>query len=196
MKTSTKKSKELNLNIKTRPLEKKSEIKSLRREGSVPAVIYHRSKEAETISLNSLDFTTLLRGIVPGRLSTTVFTLTAEDGSVRNAILKDIQYNPVTYDVIHLDFEELIDNVHVNIKVPVEFLGVADCVGIKLGGFLRQVKRHIKVSCLPEHIPTHFPIDITEMKLYDAKRTGDLVLPETLRPLAKTNDVVVVIAKR
>lgn len=187
---------ELKLNIKNRPAEKKSQAKALRREGLIPAVIYHRSKEAETVSLNELEFTTHLRGIVPGRLSTTIFTLTLENGSHRKAILKDIQYNPVNYDVIHLDFEELIDNVSLNVKVPIECMGAADCVGIKLGGFLRQVKRHMKVNCLPEHIPSHFQIDIREMKLYDSKRIGDLELPETLRPLTKLSDVVVVIAKR
>jgi large subunit ribosomal protein L25 len=191
-----KKSNELKLNIQNRPAEKKSQAKSLRREGLIPAVIYHRSKEAETISLNAGEFITILRGTVPGRLSTTVFTLTLEDGTTRKAILKDIQYNPVNYDVIHLDFEELIDNVHVNIKVPIECTGVADCVGIKLGGFLRQVKRKMKVNCLPEHIPSHFQIDITDMKLYDSKKIGDLELPEHLRPLTKLSDVVVVIAKR
>lgn len=192
----SKKSHELKLAIKSRAAEKKSQAKSLRREGLIPAVIYHRSKEAEAVSLDSTEFTTILRNIVPGRLSTTVFSLTLEDGSARKAILKDIQYNPINYNVIHLDFEELIDKVHVNVKVPIEFLGAADCVGIKLGGFLRQVKRHMKVNCLPENIPSHFQIDITEMKLYDSKRIGDLTLPETLRPLTKLSDVVVVIAKR
>lgn len=190
------KSNELKLSIKNRPAEKKSQAKSLRREGLIPAVIYHRSKEAETVSLNGTEFTTILRNLVPGRLSTSIFILTLEDGSSRKAILKDIQYNPVNYEVIHLDFEELIDKVHVSVKVPIEFLGVADCTGIKLGGFLRQVKRHMKVNCLPEHIPSHFQIDIRDMKLYDSKRIGDLAIPETLRPLTKLSDVVVVIAKR
>lgn len=187
---------ELKLTIQNRTAERKSEAKSLRREGLIPAVIYHRSKEAEAVSVNATEFTTILRGIVPGRLSTTIFTLTLDNGATRKAILKDIQYNPVNYNVIHLDFEELIDNVQVNVKVPIEFLGVADCTGIKLGGFLRQVKRHMRVNCLPEHIPSHFQIDIREMKLYDSKRIGDLELPETLRPLTKLSDVVVVIAKR
>lgn len=191
-----KKSDELKLSIKNRLAEKKSQAKSLRREGLIPAVIYHRSKQAETVSLSEQEFITFLRSIIPGRLSTTIFTLSLEDGTTRKAILKDIQYNPVNYDVIHLDFEELIENVHVNIKVPIEFLGVADCAGIKLGGFLRQVKRHMKVNCLPQDIPSHFQIDIKDMKLYDSKKIGDLELPKTLRPLTKLSDVVVVIAKR
>jgi large subunit ribosomal protein L25 len=186
----------MKLKINERQAEKKSQAKALRREGLVPAVIYHRSKEAEAINVNALEFSSLLRKIQPGRLSTTIFTLEDSKGNPKKAIIKDIQYNPVSYDVIHLDFEELIDNIHVNIKVPIEFVGVADCAGIKLGGFLRQVKRHMRVNCLPEHIPTHFQIDIRDMVLYDSKRIKDLTISDNLRPLTKPNDVVLVIAKR
>jgi large subunit ribosomal protein L25 len=185
----------MELKVNQRKAEKKSQAKSLRREGKIPAVIYHRSKEAESVSINSKDFTVLLRGVQQGRLCTTIFSLTSDNGA-RRAILKDIQYNPVTYEVIHLDFEELIDGITVNIKVPIECTGVADCVGIKLGGFLRQVKRHLRVNCLPKDIPTHFPLNIAEMELYNSKRMKDLDIPDTLRPLANLSEVVVVIAKR
>lgn len=186
----------MELNIKKREAERKSEAKALRRAGEIPAVIYHRSKEAEAVSVNTKEFTVLLRGVQQGRLSTTIFTIIDDKGHKRRAILKDIQYNPVTYDVIHLDFEELIHDVTVNVKVPIECVGVADCVGIKLGGFLRQVKRHLRVNCLPADIPTHFALDVSEMVLYNSKRMKDLSISEKLRPLANLSEVVVVIAKR
>lgn len=186
----------MELKVHNRAAEKKSQAKALRREGKIPGVIYHRSKEAESVILDSKDFTVLLRGVQPGRLCTTIFTLIDGKGNKRKAILKDIQYNPVTYDVIHLDFEELINDVTVNVKVPIECVGVADCVGIKLGGFLRQVKRHLRVNCLPKDIPTHFQLDISEMVVFNSKRMKDLEIPNTMRPLANLNEVVVVIAKR
>lgn len=186
----------MKLNFKTRKLDRKSTVKALRREGEVPCVVYHRSKDAETISVDAKEFSNLLRTIVPGRLSTTQFTLTDEKGHSRRAIIKDIQYNPVTYDVIHLDFEELINDITVNVKVPIECTNVADCVGIKLGGLLRQVIRHIKVNCLPKDIPTHFEVDTKSLVLYDQKRVKDLVIPQTMRPLTKMNEVILVIAKR
>lgn len=127
----------MKLSIKTREAKKKSAVKALRREDSIPAVIYHRSKEAEPIAVDSTEFAALLRNIVPGRLSTTIIELASDKGKSRRAIIKDIQYNPVTYAVIHLDFEELVDNVTINVKVPVECVNIVDCVGIKLGGFLR-----------------------------------------------------------
>lgn len=186
----------MELNIKLREAEKKSQAKALRRAGEIPAVIYHRSKEAESVSVNTKEFTVLLRGVQPGRLSTSIFSIVDAKGHKRRAILKDIQYNPVSYEVIHLDFEELIHDVTVNVKVPVECVGVADCVGIKLGGFLRQVKRYLRVNCLPGDIPTHFALDVSEMVLYNSKRMKDLNISEKLRPLASLDEVVVVIAKR
>ena len=71
-----------------------------------------------------------------------------------------------------------------------------DCVGIKLGGFLRQVIRSVKVRCLPKNIPQNFELDIRNLKMRQSKRLSDLVMPEGVTPLAATDEVVVVIAKR
>lgn len=185
----------MKLKMEKREASKKSQAKALRREGLIPAVIYHRSKPAETITIDATEFATHLRSIIPGHLSTTKFTLAAHGGHVQ-AILKDIQYNPVTYEVIHLDFEELIDDVTINVKVPVECIGVADCAGIKLGGYLRQVIRHVKVNCLPKDIPEVFQIDVKDMGMRDSKRIKDLEIPQNVRPLVNMNEVIVVIAKR
>jgi large subunit ribosomal protein L25 len=179
-----------------REAERKCQAKALRREGLIPAVIYHRSKPAETVTVNSAEFTTLLRQVPAGRLSTTIFTLVSPQGLEKKAIIKDIQYNPVNYSIIHLDFEELIEDVSVNVKVPIECVGVVDCVGIKLGGFLRQVIRHLRINCLPKDIPTHFQINVESMGIFESKRIKDLPIPATVRPLANLNEVVVVIAKR
>lgn len=184
------------LKTTNRPAERKSQVKALRREGKIPAVIYHRSKMAEAVSVDEQEFVTLLRGVQQGRLSTTKFILESADGKTRQAIIKDIQYNPVNYDVIHLDFEELVDNIPVNVKIPIDCVGVADSVGIKLGGFLRQVIRFVRVKCLPKDIPSAFQIDVKEMVLYDNKKLKDLEIPNNVKPLANLNEVVVVIAKR
>lgn len=185
----------MKLTVQKREAEKKSQAKSLRREGLIPAIIYVRNQAAETICLNAIEWSSLMRKVQSGRLSTTRFTLVME-GKERKVILKDIQYNPVTYEVIHLDFEQLLDQVPVNIKIPVECTGVVDCVGIKLGGFLRQVVRSIRVSCLPKDIPDFFPLNVKDMGIFDCKKVKDLNIPPALKPLVNLNEVVVVIAKR
>lgn len=186
----------MKLQIQKRSGERKSEALRLRRAGNVPAVIYHKGQEAESVSLLVSEYNAAVRQVVPGRLSTTVFNLVDANGKARKAILKEIQYHPTTYDIVHLDFEELHDNVPVNVKVPIECTGVADCVGIKLGGSLRQVIRKARVRCLPKDIPSSFTVDIKGMNIKDVRRLRDLGMPETVKSLDNLKEVAIAIVKR
>lgn len=185
----------MKLNMFKREGTNKGEVKAIRREGNIPSVLYSLNRPTEQISINGNEFSTCLRQIPQGRLSTTVFSLSNGASEVK-AIVKDIQYHPTTYQVLHLDFVELSDNVPVNVKVPVECTGVADCSGIKLGGFLRQVIRYVKVECLPKAIPVKFDIDVKDLSIRQSRRISDIKMPQGVKPLANVNEVVVVIAKR
>lgn len=187
----------MKLTTRKRPAEKKCEVNRLRREGFIPAVIYRRGKAAENISVSTLEYNPLLRGVEPGRLSTKIFTLSDENGVSRKAVLKEVQYNIINYNVIHLDFEELHEDTELKINIPIECTGVADCKGIKLGGALRQPIRTLKVKCFPKDIPEVFYLDVKSLELYDKCRLSDLEIPASIRPLAHNmNEVVAVIVKR
>jgi large subunit ribosomal protein L25 len=180
-----------------RAANNKSEAKKLRREGFIPAILYVKGKEGEPLAVKATDFSTQLRQLKSGHLPTTIFTLVDEKGKERRVLVKDIQYNVTNYAVVHLDFEELLPNHKVNVKVPIECIGQVDCVGIKLGGVLRQVIRHMRL-CVddPKDIPPFFELDIRELGLKQSKRLSDIKLPETARPLDNLNEVVAVIVKR
>src|SRR5581483_5885754 len=152
----------MKLAVKPRLGEKKKDVKDIRREGNIPAIIYFSKGQPEKLIIDGTEFKAVLRGLKPGQLPTTVFTL-SDGKKERRAIIKDIQYHLTTYVVSHIDFEELVDDVPVNVKVPVNCVGVMDCMGIKLGGFLRQVVRHVKVQCLPKHIPAEFSVDVKDL---------------------------------
>lgn len=186
----------MKLKIFKRNAASKSESKRLRREGMIPAVVYEKGSSGEAVSVESNEFSAFLRKLQPGRLSTVIFELETEDGASRRAIMKDIQYNPVNYKVIHLDFEILHDNVEVKINIPIELVGVVDCVGVKLGGVLRQVIRRLRIRCLPKDIPEVFPLDVRDLGLRQSRRLSDLVIPESVRPLENLGEVVAIIAKR
>jgi len=186
----------MKLNVSKRKAEKKSELSAIRREGNIPAIVYIRGKEGEKITVDGTLFSALMRKVLPGRLSTTIFELEEKGIKPRRAILKDITYDPVSYEIIHLDFEELLPQTTVSVKVPIELTGVVDCVGVKLGGILRQVIRTLRVRCLPENIPSHFQVDVKNMGVNEVRKLVDLEIPETLRPLADLDEVAVVIGKR
>ncbi len=185
----------MKLTVTKREKTSKSAVKQIRREGDVPAILYSAGKPCEPIVVNGTEFSTILREMKQGRLPTTLFTLEM-DGKKRRAIIKDIQYQLTTYQVSHLDFEELFDDVPVNVKVPINCTGVAECAGVKLGGFLRQVIRFVKVECLPRQIPAEFLVDVRNLGIRQTKRLSDLQLPEGVKPLASLKEVVVVVAKR
>jgi large subunit ribosomal protein L25 len=185
----------MKLAIKERVGEKKKDLKQIRRDGHIPAIIYSSKSQPEKLVVDGPEFNAILRNMKPGQLPTTVFTLSGGKKE-RRAIIKDIQYHLTTYRVSHIDFEELVENVPVSVKVPINCIGVADCIGIKLGGFLRQVVRHVSVECLPVNIPAEFLVDVKDLGIRQSKRLKDIAMPKGVRPLTRPEEVVVVIAKR
>lgn len=175
--------------------ETKGETKKMRREGNIPAVYYPPGQPGLLIEVNGEAFDAALRQIKPGRLSTTVFEMEI-DGKKTKALIKDIQYDLTTYKVIHLDFLELHKDVPVKVNVPIEFVGVADCEGVKLGGAIRQIIRKVQVKCDANNIPEKFDIDVRSMKIKQARRLSDIAMPQGVVPVSKKDEVVVIIAKR
>lgn len=174
---------------------KKGDTNRLRREGNIPGVLYGRSRTPETIYVKKDELSAILRNMKPGLLATTVFDL--HDGKKSYKVLvKEIQYGKVDYSIEHLDFVALSDELPVFVNVPIEIIGDADCVGVKLGGFVRQVIRSMKVACLPKNIPQEFVLDVRELQISQVKRLSDIVVPEGVRPFAKMKEVAVVIAKK
>ncbi len=185
----------MKLTVSKRAGEKKSELTKLRHQGDIPAAIYCKGKPCEKIVVKGTEFSAVIRGLPKGHLPTTVFELEI-DGKKIKTIVKDIQYHPTTYRILHLDFMILDDKVVVDIKVPITCVGEADCVGVKLGGFVRPIKRHVKVRCLPKDIPTDFKLGIKELAIGQSKRIGDIKFGNAIHPLATDKEIVVVIAKR
>lgn len=186
----------MKLNYRLRASGRKSDSRSLRCQGAIPAIVYSRGQHSINIAITASDYEALVRNVRPGHLSTQIFTLLDENGKEIRAILKEIQYEPTTYKVIHLDFEELVKGHKVNIKVPIEWVGAADCVGVKLGGVLRAVIRYLHISCLPDDIPQQFTLDVRNMGPRESKRLKELEIPPNVRPLVDLNEVAVVVAKR
>lgn len=186
----------MKLTTQARTHERKSDVAKLRRSGAIPGIIYKTDKEGEPIAINEQEFISHLRHVPSGRLATSVFTLEDGKGKGRSAIVKDIQYHPVSYRVLHLDFEELHDKKSIKVKVPIVIEGEVDSVGVKLGGMVRLIVRNVKVQCLPKDIPHEFVVDVKNMNIGDVLRLSDLSMPNTVRPLMNPSVVVVSMVKK
>ena len=167
----------------------------LRRSGAIPIVIYSKGQPAQLGSVSKSEIEAAMRSIRSGFLSTTLFTLKEQAGHDRTVVVREVQYHPTSYEIIHLDFLELEEGRLVNVKVPVDFANAAECIGVKLGGELRHIMRHVPVRCLPKNVPSCFSVDVKDLGIRKSRRVRDLVIPPTVTCLAKADVVVVAVIK-
>jgi len=182
------------LNVFQRNDLKKGATNKIRREGNVPGVVYGRGQSNEMIYVNGDELKAILRNLKSGLLATTLFEL-HEGKKTFRAIVKDIHYHAVSYAIQHIDFLAVDDAKPVNVNVPIQIVGAADCAGVKLGGFVRQVIRSLEVNCLAKDIPTEFTLDVRDLNISESKRLSDIAMPASVRPNGRMNEVAVVIAK-
>lgn len=185
----------MELTVAKRTAGKKSETNKIRREGNIPAVLYSKGEKGQEIAIEGVAFQKVLNKIVKGTLSSKIFTLKSGK-QAHKAVVKDIQYNITTYDVIHIDFEELHDDLPVTLNIPVRLMNAVECIGVKLGGVLRQVLRHVRVECLPKHIPEDFQIDVRDLALGHSIKLSTLTIPSHVRLITDPNQALVTIARK
>ena len=134
----------------------KAASKALRNAGQVPCVLYG-GDNAVHFSADALAFSKLV-------YTPSVYTATIElGGKTYNAILQDIQFDPVTDKILHIDFYQLHDDKEITIEVPIRIEGTSP--GIMAGGSLRVVYRTLKIKALPANLPDFVPVDISWMEM-------------------------------
>ena len=135
----------------------KGATKALRNAGKVPCVVYGGDDtihfSAEGNDFNSLVYTPDVHTVV----------IALEDGTNINAVLQDIQFHPVTDEILHIDFYQIFDDKPVTMEIPVRVVGNAR--GVRNGGVLRIIMRTLRVKGLPGNLPDFIEVDITEMKI-------------------------------
>ena len=143
----------------------KKEAKALRAAGKIPCVVYGGEKilhfTATEVAFNNLVYT-------PNVYSVAIDI----EGSIVNALIKDIQFHPVTDRIIHIDFIELTPGKEVNTEIPVVINGNA--IGVRNGGKLRKTLRKLSIRSTPENLPDAITLDITNMKIGDKIYVRDI----------------------
>jgi len=134
----------------------KAASKALRNAGQVPCVLYG-GDSALHFSAPEMAF----KGLV---YTPNVYTATIELGGKKyTAILQDIQFDPVTDKIIHIDFYELKKDKEITIEVPIQIEGTSP--GVIAGGVLRIVNRKLKIKALPDKLPDFIPVNISELEM-------------------------------
>lgn len=150
----------------------KGAARALRREGSVPAVIYGHARQVQSLAVPTRDLEKLLDVISAG---STVVELTV-DGKTSRTLIREIQRHPFKKQILHVDFQELVAGEKVVVSVPLRFIGTAD--GVKnSGGILEEVIHQIHVRVDPSNIPDHVDVDVTPLTIGHSLHVSDLILP-------------------
>jgi len=170
----------------------RGKVKDLRDAGFIPAVVYSGGKDSTPVKVSR---STLIKLIHHHRIEGVVISLKIKDDKKKSrpCLIKEIQYEPVHGDIVHVDFNEISLTKAIKVNVPVTAKGEA--VGVKQeGGSLEHVLWEVEVECLPTNIPKEIEVDITNLKLGEGVHVRDIVLPSGVKILNDPNAVVISIA--
>jgi len=161
----------------------KASRSALRKEGKVPAIFYSKHHEPLPIQVSE-------RAIHPLVFTskTHLITINVDGKEDLDCIIKDVQFDPTTEKIVHIDLLGLQKGEKIAIEVPVQIIGSA--IGIKEGGILQHVLHKVDIECLPADIPEHIEIDVTDLKLGHAIHISDLKY-DTLTLLNNPEAIVV-----
>ena len=178
------------LTVTPRDGKGKQAAKRLRREGRVPAVLYGGTQPQDI----SVDPKAVLKMIHGHEGSTQLLTLKFDGGAnARMAIIRDMQFDPVSEDLLHVDLQEVSADRAINVRVAVHPVGEA--IGVKdTKGILNLVLHELEVSCLPTNIPARIDADVTNLAIGDVLTVRDLAVPEGVRVLNDPGQAVATVS--
>ena len=157
------------LDVDIRKEQGTSAARRTRLRGRVPAVLYHSGLEATPLSM---DKKSLYKALKTGQM---IFEVTVEE-KPQFVLLKEIQYHPVTDEVIHIDLQKVKEDEKISLEVAIR--GIGESQGVKLGGILVQLLNSVTIKCKPSEIPEFLEIDVAEMEMNTNLFVKDITLPE------------------
>ncbi|MBI2059641.1 MAG: 50S ribosomal protein L25 [Nitrospirae bacterium] len=180
----------LALKAKPRAQAGKGALRKVRREGFVPAILYGPETKPSTISVSNHEMKMLLQR---GVSTHNPIELRIENGAVssRRVLIRDINYDPVWGDLVHIDFYEIPKNRPIEVLIPIQTKGVP--VGVADGGVMQWPIRKLLVECRPDAIPGVIEIDVTPLAKGDSLHASDLPLPAGVRLAERKNPTIVTV---
>lgn len=167
----------------------KNAARRLRGKGLIPAVMYGQGAEAVPLVMGKKDIVQIMK-LETGE--NTVFKVAFEKER-HDAMIKELQVDPVTDEILHADLIRISMDKPVKVTVPVVLAGTP--VGVKNeGGFVDFVNREVEIECLPKDIPENLVIDISELHIHQSFKAGDIDMGAEIKLLTEPSVVLVLIS--
>ncbi|MFA6391753.1 MAG: 50S ribosomal protein L25 [Patescibacteria group bacterium] len=176
------------LNAKKRTITGK-DVKILREQKIIPAVVYGPSIETQSLEIDFLTFKKVFEEA--GR--STLIDLKMDEGNAVKVLVQDIQYDPETDLPIHVDFRQINMKEKVTAEVQIKFIGESPAVKEK-GGILVKSVDHLEIQCLPSDLIHEIDVDISKLVDFDTViHVKDLIIPENITILNNPDEAIVLV---
>ena len=163
------------------------QVNKLRSEGFIPAVLYGGKKNNLNISIKKLQFQDLIK---TETFMSKVFDLDI-DGNSEKALPREIAFDPVSDEPIHIDFMRVVKGSKVVLEIPVKFVNSEKSPGLKKGGVLNIVRRKVELKCPAENIPNEIIVDLDNIEINTSLKISSVKLPEGVTPTITDRDFVI-----
>ena len=163
------------------------QIKKLRNSGFIPGILYGGKDPNAKISVDKKLFKNILNS---DSFLSSVLDLDL-DGNKLKVIPRDIAYNVITDEPIHIDFMRVVAGTKIVLEIPVKFINNEDCPGLKIGGVLNIVRRKVELKCPAENIPEEIIIDLKGLEIGTSIKISFIKLPENVTPTITDRDFVI-----
>lgn len=180
----------VDLGIKVRSKIGGRHPKRLRRSGAVPAVVYGHGMTPLSVEV---DARSLNQALNTKAGENVIVRLNAEGVTLKEStcLIKQIQHDPITEAIQHVDFTIVSLTEKIEVDVPVVVKNADEAAGVKAGGVLDVVHHEIRVSCLPTQIPESIVVDVKALQISEAVHVRDLSIPEGVEILLELEEVVI-----
>lgn len=177
----------LEIHADAREKKTKRDAKRLLRNGKIPGVLYGPKIQSVSLEFDQREFSNRIAGLEGSHL----VRLKSSTASLADkvALVKNMQYHPISGDVIHADLYEVDLTAKITVHVPLHFIGKA--AGVVRGGILQPIVREMEVECLPLDIPEFFNVDVSALDIGDSVHIEDLAMPEGVTAIYESNLPVV-----
>ena len=175
------------LEANTRNTKSKGDVRSLRLAGNIPGIVYGGTELNQKVTVLKKTLKTL---IAKENFLSNIITLNL-DGKPQNVLPREITYNVISDEPIHIDFIRVVPGAKIRIEVPVKFINHETSPGLKRGGVLNIVRRKIELKCPSEKIPEAIVIDLDGIEIGESFKISSVKLEEGVSPTIMGRDFVI-----
>ncbi|MEF2966573.1 50S ribosomal protein L25 [Paenibacillus sp. M1] len=176
------------IHTERRPRLNSSGLRNLRQGGRLPGVVFGKNADNEIIHISTKQFEKWLKQGTSGFIE-----LQMEGDRSMTVLLEDLQRNPVTGELVHVDFQLVQTGEIIRTKLGVKFVGTP--IGTKSGGAVQIQDPFVEVEAFPKDLPSTVELDISAMEIGDTRFVKDLILPPNVTVISGDNELLISVSK-